>query len=84
MSDIVERLRTPASDDEWMELMAQRIDAAAEIERLRAALREINQQRYTGRHTINLENAYERAVALNAKLLAVMDIARTALKEDGE
>lgn len=38
MSDIVERLRTPASDDEWMELMAQRIDAADEIKRLRAAL----------------------------------------------
>ena len=42
MTDIVERLRTPASDDEWMELMAQRIDAAAEIERLKAEVSALN------------------------------------------
>lgn len=56
-----------------------RIDAR--IEQLEAALREINQQRYTGRNTINLDNAYEMAIALNAKLLAVMDTARAALEE---
>lgn len=56
-------------------------DAAARIEQLEAALREINQQRYTGRNTINLDNAYEMAIALNAKLLAVMDTARAALEE---
>ena len=56
--------------------------AAAEIERLRAALREIDQARYTRRNTINPDNAFEHAIALNEKLIAVMDIARAALAEE--
>ena len=49
--------------------------------RLRAALTWINHQRYTGRSTINPENGYDRAVALNTKLLAVMDVARGTLAQ---
>jgi hypothetical protein len=58
------------------------IQAAAEIERLRAALEWIDQQRYTGRCTINLANGYDRAAALNEKLIAVMDVARAALAQE--
>jgi hypothetical protein len=51
-------------------------------ERLRAALREIDQARYTNRNTINPDNAFEHAISLNEKLIAVMDIARAALAEE--
>jgi hypothetical protein len=57
-------------------------DKDAEIERLRAALREIDQARYTNRNTINPDNAFEHAIALNEKLIAVMDAARAALAEE--
>ena len=57
-------------------------DKDAEIERLRAALREIDQQRYTRRNTINPDNAFEHAISLNEKLIAVMDAARAALAEE--
>jgi hypothetical protein len=57
-------------------------EAAGEIKRLRAALEWINQQRYTGRNTINPDNAFEHAILLNEKLIAVMDIARAALAEE--
>jgi hypothetical protein len=50
--------------------------------RLRAALREIDQSRYTKRNTINPDNAFKTAIALNEKLIAVMDIARAALAEE--
>ena len=53
-----------------------------EIERLRAALREIDQARYTGRNTISPDNAFEHAISINEKLIAVMDIARAALAEE--
>ena len=53
-----------------------------EIERLRAALEWINQQRYTRRNTINPENAFEHAISLNEKLIAVMDAARAALAQE--
>ena len=53
--------------------------AAAEIEKLRAALREIDHARYTDRNTINPDNAFQHAISLNEKLIAVMDIARAAL-----
>lgn len=55
-------------------------EASAEIERLRAALRWIDEQRYTNRSTISPENAYERALWLNNCLIIVMDHARAALK----
>jgi chromosome segregation ATPase len=55
---------------------------AADNERLRAALAWIDQQRYTDRSTINPANGYDRAVALNEKLLAVMDAARAALTQE--
>jgi hypothetical protein len=55
--------------------------AAARIEQLEAALREIDQARYTGRCTINPTNGYDQAVALNKKLVGVMNIARAALEE---
>ena len=55
--------------------------AAARIEQLEAALREIDQARYTGRNTINPDNAFEHAISLNEKLIAVMDIARAALED---
>jgi hypothetical protein len=76
MTDIVERLWRGPIDTETCD------EAAAEIERLRAALREIDQQRYTRRNTINPDNAFEHAVSLNEKLIAVMDIARAALAEE--
>jgi len=55
---------------------------AADNERLRAALEWINQQRYTRRDTINPANGYDRAVALNERLLALMDAARAALTQE--
>jgi hypothetical protein len=54
----------------------------ADNERLRAALRDIDHARYTGRNTINPDNAFQHAISLNEKLIAVMDIARAALIED--
>jgi len=57
-------------------------EAKAEIERLRAALREIDQARYTGRNTISPDNAFEHAISLNEKLIAVMGIARAALAQE--
>ena len=89
MTDLVARLRDADTTRRLGESYADthdrrqrdRNEAAAEIERLRAALREIDQQRYTRRNTINPDNAFEHAVALNEKLIAVMDIARAALKE---
>jgi hypothetical protein len=45
-------------------------------------MREINHARYTDRNTINPDNAFEHAVALNEKLIAVMDIARAALTQE--
>jgi hypothetical protein len=57
-------------------------DCYAEIERLRAALREIDQARYTRRNTINPDSAYEHAISLNEKLIAVMDAARAALAQE--
>jgi len=56
--------------------------AATEIKRLRAALRDIDQLRYTRRNTISPDNAFEHAISLNEKLIAVMDIARAALAEE--
>ena len=78
MRDLVRRLRNPEYGTETSErnLMTQ---AADEIERLRAALEWIDQQRYTGRCTINLANGYDRAAALNERLLALMNFARAAL-----
>jgi hypothetical protein len=54
----------------------------AENERMRAALREIDHARYTGRNTINPDNAFDHAIALNEKLIAVMDAARAALAQE--
>ena len=90
MSDIVERLRDADTTRRIGESYADtherrqrdRNEAAAAIERMRAALEWINQQRYTGRNTISPDNAFEHAVALNEKLIAVMDIARAALAEE--
>ncbi len=85
---IVERLRSDGEDERQRFREARATlgpllaDAAAEIERLRAALEWINQQRYTGRNTINPESSYEHAIALNEKFIAVMDIARAALAEE--
>ena len=56
-------------------------EAADRIEQLEAALREIDQARYTGRCTINPANGYDQAVALNNKLVGVMNIARAALEK---
>lgn len=53
-----------------------------EIERLRAALEWINQQRYTRRNTINPDSAFDCAISLNEKLIAVMDAARAALAQE--
>ena len=55
---------------------------AADNERLRAALEWINQQRYKPRSTINPDNAFEHAIALNEKLIALMDAARAALAQE--
>jgi len=81
-------------DDVWDALAIQREDNASfgdafkrmtsDNERLRAALREIDQARYTGRNTINPDNAFEHAISLNEKLIAVMDAARAALAEEGK
>jgi len=97
MTDIVERLRGRADryrqlwgnaayytegDALFDEKTADTITTLrATNERLRAALREIDHARYTGRNTISPDNAFEHAIALNEKLIAVMDIARAALKE---
>ena len=94
-ADEIERLSREL-DDVWDALAIQREDngsfgdafkrQADEIERMRAALREIDQARYTRRNTISPDNAFEHAVSLNEKLIAVMDIARAALaqeKQDG-
>ena len=90
MSDLVERLRDADTTRRIGESYADtherrqrdRNEAAAEIERLRAALREIDQARYTGRNTISPDNAFENAISLNEKLIAVMDIARAALAQE--
>jgi len=69
-----------------LKTMRELKEAKAEIKRLRAALRNIDQLRYTRRNTISPDNAFEHAVSLNEKLIAVMDIARAALaqeKQDG-
>jgi hypothetical protein len=94
MSDLVARLRDADTTRRIGESYADtherrqrdRNEAAAEIERMRAALEWINQQRYTDRNTISPDNAFEHAIALNEKLITVMDIARAALaqeKQDG-
>lgn len=90
-ADEIERLNREL-DDVWDALAIQREDNASfgdafkrmtsEIERLRAALREVHHARYTGRNTINPDNAFEHAISLNEKLIAVMDIARAALAEE--
>lgn len=84
MSDIMDRLRQMADLFEAQQAphnMVLHLRAAAdEIERLRAALEWIDSQRYMDRSTINQENAFQKAVALNEKLLAVMDRARAALE----
>ena len=90
MSDLVARLRdadtTRRSGESYADTherrQRDRDEAAAEIERLRAALREIDHARYTGRNTINPDNAFEHAISLNEKLIAVMDIARAALEQE--
>lgn len=51
------------------------------IERLEAALRWIDQQRYIDRATIAAETSYQRATRMNAKLLEIMDHARAALED---
>lgn len=80
MTDIVERLRTPASDDEWMELMAQRIDAADEIERLRAALRW-----FVSEYDRVQPMRQARVHAPECRcILCACDNARAALKEDAD
>ena len=78
MSDLVGRLRVHSSDYgmEWLE------EAADRIEQLEKALREIDQARYTGRNTISPDNAFENAISLNEKLIAVMNIARAALAQE--
>jgi hypothetical protein len=95
MSDIVERLRNRKEpniefDMHYPQIVdsdtpdAECLEAAAEIERLRAALRDIDHARYTDRNTINPDNAFEHAIALNEKLIAVMDNARAALAEENK
>lgn len=79
MSDLVRRLRATT---DGATVNPDGLEAAAEIERLRAALAWIDQQRYTGRCTINPANGYDRAVALNERLLALMDAARAALTQE--
>jgi len=54
----------------------------ARIEQLEAALAWIDQQRYTNRATINPDNAFEHFIALNDKLISVMDVARAALTQE--
>ena len=90
MSDLVERLRRGEPCREGCGAPCRTMDAASgcicaeaadRIEQLEAALREIDQARYTGRCTINPTNGYDQAVALNKKLVGVMNIARAALEE---
>jgi hypothetical protein len=66
---------------DWQVAIKEAHEAADRIAQLEAALREIDQARYTGRNTINPDNAFEHAISLNEKLIAVMDIARAALEE---
>lgn len=54
----------------------------ADNERLRAALRWIDEQRYVDRSTINQDNAFRKAVSLNERLVKIMDTARAALGEE--
>lgn len=90
MSDLVARLRDADTTRRIGESYADtherrqrdRNEAADEIERMRAALEWINQQRYTRRNTINPDNAFEHAISLNEKLIAVMDAARAVLAEE--
>jgi hypothetical protein len=65
-----------------LKTMRELKEAKAEIKRLRAALRDIDQLRYTRRNTINPDNAFEHAISLNEKLIAVMGIARAALAQE--
>ena len=67
---------------EFKRLTAEVERLTSENQRLRAALEWIDQQRYTGRRTINPANGYDRAVALNEKLISVMDAARAALTQE--
>ena len=76
----IERLEAEAKT-RTLDYLGQVGQLSEELERLRAALREIDQQRYTDRCTISTTNAYEVAIALNDTLLAVMNIARAALGE---
>ena len=71
---------TPEMMPAW-ELLPIVKEQAVRIAQLEAALREIDQARYTGRCTINPTNGYDQAVALNKKLVGVMNIARAALEE---
>ena len=71
---------TPEMMPAW-ELLPIVKEQAVRIEQLEAALREIDQARYTGRCTINPANGYDQAVALNKKLVGVMNIARAALEK---
>ena len=82
MSDLVERLRDRhICPCEFADHGNAILEAADRIAQLEAALREIDQARYTGRCTINPTNGYDQAVALNKKLVGVMNIARAALEE---
>jgi FtsZ-binding cell division protein ZapB len=53
----------------------------AEVERLRATLQWIDDQRHADRSTINFENAFEKAASLNKQLVEIMDRAAAALEE---
>ena len=89
MSDLIARLRDADTTRRIGESYADtherrqrdREEAADRIEQLEAALREIDQARYTGRCTINPANGYDQAVALNKKLVGVMNIARAVLED---
>lgn len=87
-AEFVERIESrwmiaaPVADITRLFALARRgADAASRIERLEKALREINQLRYTKRHTIHADNAYECAIGLNAAFLAAVDTACTALED---
>ena len=81
MSDIVERLREHCMFTDWQVAIKEAHEAADRIAQLEAALREIDEQRYVDRSTINQDNAFRKAVSLNEKLVKIMDTARTALEE---
>lgn len=51
----------------------------ARVQELKQALQWIDQQRYTDRSTITPNNAFERAISLNAELVMIMDKARAVL-----